>query len=395
MDAREELALTVPGTLMLLGTDLMEALRLIEAAERELEADVVSMPVSDATGVLATRILEDARRKISSIASRHAMSGHLFVRYAAHHGIQHDPPCSSWDEHYRDAVRLTDKALRRVRDAASDAEAAVDTAVIAAGFRGNDIRQFTDWTLAALDHLQRAAMNATMALLKMHDARDAVALEFFDAWTIVRRGRSLSTARNIWRELALTVPATLMLISTETESSRLIELARSKLHERLNLLRSIREGTSPKDADDNFVDPEPEVVLPTVTLEDARREITWNAAHHEMIRHVFASYAAFLGIQDNPLYSRWLARHHDAVRHTNLALKTLRAAASCFMIASDAVGMMGDLPYYCPLWGEWAWKGQTFTSGADLFANRALDAMCRARQAICEQFFDAWVILRR
>uniref|UniRef100_A0A0D9UWY6 Uncharacterized protein n=1 Tax=Leersia perrieri TaxID=77586 RepID=A0A0D9UWY6_9ORYZ len=416
MDAWEELALTVPGTLMLFGTGAMEAVKSIEAAHRKLEAYVAltrtirermiregPAGATDAmenfedpppVGVLPGKILEYARREISSVASRHAMSGHVFVRYAAHHGIQHDPPCSSWDVHYRDAIRLTDDALGRVRNAATHAAAAVD-AVKSAGLIANDIRQWNDWMLAAVDLGNRAVTNASQALVEVHDARHAVALEFFDAWKIVRRGRSLSAERNNRRELALTVPATLILIATETESSRLINVARSKLDSRVGLLRSIRQGTPTNDALKNFVDPDPEGVLPTVILEDARDEITRNAQEQATIHDIFASYAAFLGIQDEPPYTRWFASHQEAVGHTNNALYLLGTAVLDFEEARGAVGTMGNLPYYCPLWEEWALNGQNLTRLADLEANLALNAMIRARQAICEEFFDAWAILRR
>ncbi|KAF0920767.1 hypothetical protein E2562_036850 [Oryza meyeriana var. granulata] len=146
MDEWEELARRVSGTLMLVDSG-MEAVRLIELAHSKLQQRTNLMrsirlgtPAAIAmnhfadpapVGVCPTETLEEARRENSQNAARHAMASHVFVRYAAHHGIQHEPPCSSWDAHYHDATDITEKALEKVSEAASRAEAAKDAVDIA------------------------------------------------------------------------------------------------------------------------------------------------------------------------------------------------------------------------------------------------------------------------
>ncbi|KAF0920766.1 hypothetical protein E2562_036849 [Oryza meyeriana var. granulata] len=199
-----EIALKVPGTLMLIGTAGMEALRLIEVAARKFQERVgllrelrqgtlVDVAVDnfadpDPEEVLPTEILEDAHREISQTAARHAKTHHVFVRYAAYLGIgiQDDPVCRSWDSHYQDAMGHTDKALKRVINAVSNAEAGKD-AVAMIEILPYRCPLWEGWALEAQNLTTLATLNAALAMEDVRRARHDVALEFFDAWIILRR----------------------------------------------------------------------------------------------------------------------------------------------------------------------------------------------------------------
>uniref|UniRef100_A0A0E0JE98 Uncharacterized protein n=1 Tax=Oryza punctata TaxID=4537 RepID=A0A0E0JE98_ORYPU len=410
-DEWEELALTVPETLMQVGSG-MEAVRKIQVAHRKIQERAAfvrnirfGMPAATAmslfddpapVGVCPTMTLEEARREISRGAVRHAMADHVFTRYTEHLGIQHEPPCTSRDTHYLDAIRITDKALVKISEAAWLAEAAKDAVDIAETFLPQTELK-TEWALAAQDLAERADYEATQALEEVHNARHVIALEFFDAWTIVRRGRVRSAEIKEWRELALKAPGTLVLIGdAELKTLALIEAAASKFQKHVRLLREVRLGTPTATSVDNFADPDPEGVLATELLENARRGISKSAVRHAKTHHIFARYAASLGIQDDDeAYRSWDVKHQDAAGRMVAALKNVIDAVSDAEAAKDAVAMVGILPYQCPLWKSWALRAQNLTTFASVKAALAIIDVRQAREAFAMEFLRAWVILRR
>uniref|UniRef100_A0A0D3EJT0 F-box domain-containing protein n=1 Tax=Oryza barthii TaxID=65489 RepID=A0A0D3EJT0_9ORYZ len=410
MDEWEELARTVPATLMQVGSG-MEAVRKIQVAHRKIQGRAglmrnirFGMPAAIAmslfddpapVGVCPTVTLEEARCEISRGAARHAMADHVFVRYVELLGIQHEPPCTSRDTHHREAIRFTAMALEKVREAASLAEAAKDAVDIAETLLPQpDLK--TEWALAAQDLAERADYEATQALEFVRRARDVVALEFFDTWTILRRGRARSAEMKEWRELALKVPGTIMLIGdAELETLELIQAAVSKFQKHVELLQEVRHGTATATAIDNFTDPDPEGALPTELLENARRGMSKSAVRHAKAHHIFARYAAFLGIQGDEEYRSWDNKHQEAAGSMVAALKKVIDAVSDAEAAKDAVAMVGILPYQCPLWELWALRAQNQTSLSSFNATLAILDVRQAREAFFVEVLRAWLILRR
>lgn len=410
MDEWEELARTVPATLMQVGSG-MEAVRKIQVAHRKIQGRAglmrnirFGMPAAIAmslfddpapVGVCPTVTLEEARCEISRGAARHAMADHVFVRYVELLGIQHEPLCTSRDTHHREAIRFTAMALEKVREAASLAEAAKDAVDIAETLLPQPELK-TEWALAAQDLAERADYEATQALEFVKRACDVVALEFFDTWTILRRGRARSAEMKEWRELALKVPGTIMLIGdAELETLELIQAAVSKFQKHVELLQEVRHGTATATAVDNFTDPDPEGALPTELLENARRGMSKSTVRHAKAHHIFARYAAFLGIQGDEEYRSWDNKHQEAAGSMVAALKKVIDAVSDAEAAKDAVAMVGILPYQCPLWELWALRAQNQTSLSSFNATLAILDVRQAREAFFVEVLRAWLILRR
>ncbi|KAF0920770.1 hypothetical protein E2562_036853 [Oryza meyeriana var. granulata] len=412
MDEWEELAGTVRGTLMLVGSRMEEAVRMIGVAHGKLQqranlvrsirqGTAVAIALNnfadpDPERICPTDILKEARREITQSAARHAMAGHVFVRYAAHHGIQHEPPSRSWDAHYQEAVGHLDEAIKKVSDAVGHYAAADDIVAILEAFVLQP-ETFARWAHAAELLIKDAASDAALALDKVRRSRLVVADEFLDASKILHCGGARPASIKLWREAALTVLGTFRLIGTiGMEAFGLIEVALSKFEEHSDLLRRVRQGTPEDVAVDNFADAVPEdVLLSTVILEIAHHEISQTAVRHAKIHHIFVRYAAYLRIQDNPVYRSWNSHHQDAVGHFKEALSGIRHAVSSFQVAKDAVSMIGVLPNRCPIWEGWALKAHTFTVLARLYASVARDDVGRARQAVSLEFIDAWTILRQ
>ncbi|KAG8053413.1 hypothetical protein GUJ93_ZPchr0001g30052 [Zizania palustris] len=199
-----------------------------------------------------------------------------------------------------------------------------------------------------------------------------------------------------WRDLALTVPGTLMLVSTRMEAFNLIEAARTKLDERAKLIRMIRYGARLETAVEHFADPVPEGVLPSDVIEDARRAISHNAALHASIGHIFVSYCKFLGINDDePACERWKSHFHEAVAITDEALDSVNDTASQAEAVKDIADIVGSLPVGCPLREHWALAGEQLMNLAANNATMALVELRRMRHAVSLEFFDAWVLLNR
>uniref|UniRef100_A0A0E0JE95 Uncharacterized protein n=1 Tax=Oryza punctata TaxID=4537 RepID=A0A0E0JE95_ORYPU len=414
-DEWEELALTVPETLMQVGSE-MEAVRLIEVAQSKLQVlgtirrrrfgmpAAISMDLfgdPSPVGVCPTVIIEEARREISQNAARHGKAGHVFARYAKHVGIQHEPPCSSWDAHYQNAIRITDKALEKVSEAAWHAEAAKDAVDIAETLLFQPqppLQLWAEWASAAEKLVDQAALEATLALDEVLQARQAVALEFFDAVAILRHGRSPPAALDKWQELARTIPGALMLVATGgLKALRLIRDAHGKLQERVAVLReNLRQETpAAVPVEDNFTEPEGGI-CPTVALEDARREISQSTVLHAKTRHVFGRYVAYLGVQqDDPAYRSWDAHYEDAVDHIGKAIERVIDTVSNAEAGNVALIIMGNFAYRCPQWDVWASEAENFTAVAALEATMATNEVRCAHEAVVQELSGAWTILAK
>ncbi|KAL5227730.1 hypothetical protein ABZP36_015995 [Zizania latifolia] len=197
-----------------------------------------------------------------------------------------------------------------------------------------------------------------------------------------------------WRDLALTVPGTLMLVATRMEAFNLIEVAQSKLDERAKLIRRIRQGARLETAVENFADPVPEGVLPSDVLEDARRAISHSAALHASIGHIFVSYCKFLGINDEPPCESWNGHYHEVIEITDEALDRVSDTASQAEAVKDIVVIVGSLPD-SPLREHWALAGEQLMNLAANNATMALIELRQMRHTVSLEFFDAWTILRR
>ncbi|KAL5228521.1 hypothetical protein ABZP36_016786 [Zizania latifolia] len=153
-----------------------------------------------------------------------------------------------------------------------------------------------------------------------------------------------------WRELGLTVPASLVQVGTRTQALAWVDSAHRKLSVCANAIRMVRMGVSVADV----ADPAPAGVCPTVVLEGARRELVRLIELHGVAGHVFEVYGAHFGLQDDPRWQSWEGHRAEAVRHSAAALQRVCSVLSHTYAGIDAVRVArASLPRQSPPWNSW------------------------------------------
>ncbi|CAO2193749.1 unnamed protein product [Urochloa humidicola] len=165
------LARTVPATLLLVATSESErVIRRVESAHRQLVGQLC-IPSHDSCGEVAL----------------HAGAGHVFAQWAARAqraGLLADAPWRAWEGHRAEAARHGDEAAGRVRAALTHLAAAVQIILVVRS-RPPESPPRVAWASEAERLARRAAAELAAALGAVRRMRDAVALEFFDAWAVL------------------------------------------------------------------------------------------------------------------------------------------------------------------------------------------------------------------
>uniref|UniRef100_A0A0E0JE93 F-box domain-containing protein n=1 Tax=Oryza punctata TaxID=4537 RepID=A0A0E0JE93_ORYPU len=320
----------------------------------------------------AVRLIEVALGKFQELATPWSAASSLSTPCTT--GCKTRSHSDTWDSQHQDAIGHFEQAMRNITDAVGHYAAAEDIVIVNNAFLPQE-DEWRRWASAAKLLIDRAANLTTLARDEARQARHVVALEFFETWPILRQGEARLVAIGVWRETALTLLGTLPLIGTAAmEAFGLIQNARSKLHDHVALVQAVRQGTPVAVVVDYFADPVPEeVLMATVILDIAHREISETAVRHAKTHHIFVRYAAHLGIQDDQAYRIWESHHQEATGHFKQALMRIRNSISNFEVARDAVAMICVLPNRSELWEGWAMEVYTFTVAAAVYTQLAMD----------------------
>ena len=126
-----------------------------------------------------------------------------------------------------------------------------------------------------------------------------------------------------WRDLAGTVPGTLMLVADgATGLLETVRTAHRKLAACARVLRILEMGGA-INADDLQ-----EAPSARASLDDARRELARLLELHGRARRAFDLYDVLLGLGDEPRWRRWERHSGETSRHARHALRGLRSATT-------------------------------------------------------------------
>ncbi|CAL4977921.1 unnamed protein product [Urochloa decumbens] len=199
-----------------------------------------------------------------------------------------------------------------------------------------------------------------------------------------------------WRELARTVPGTLLRVAEGTIGllgtldsahqalATLIRLA-------LNLLRGDAAAVAINRDD---VRDQPDA---RATLDDARRALVRLRELHDTASQVFLLCGTRLATEANPdaLWKTWARHHGETSRHGSRALESLRSAASHVRASKDALLMVRSLPRQSPDWVAWVSAALNLLRRAVWAATKARLAARRMRDAVAVELEDASRIVNR
>ncbi|KAL6627404.1 hypothetical protein ACP70R_031130 [Stipagrostis hirtigluma subsp. patula] len=198
-----------------------------------------------------------------------------------------------------------------------------------------------------------------------------------------------------WRELARTVPTTLLevFIGRTDQVNEMVDAARRKVTVSIYLARMSLIGVlvpenvveNPPPAGQNF----------SQVLEIARRRLHGLLELHASAGHVLVLYGAHVGLlqQGGPRWQNWEAHRADALDHAAEAMQRLRTAVSCAEASIDAIRVLGSFLPPSPDWNAWASATLNLYRRAMWAATMARLALHRMRGAITLEFFDALMIV--
>ncbi|KAG2586896.1 hypothetical protein PVAP13_5NG091467 [Panicum virgatum] len=194
-----------------------------------------------------------------------------------------------------------------------------------------------------------------------------------------------------WRELARSVPGTLLLVVDGTTTRRLLasfDRTHGRLQRVVNLAVCLRSG----DTDLGRPSAEP---CPSVNVEETRRELDRLTALHGAAGRVFIICAMFLGHRADPLWESWEVHRAAALDHAAEAQHLLRSVATHARAARAADRMADSFDRPSPAWDAWVAASLSHARRTIWVEMRALAAVCRMCDAVALEFFDAWMILNR
>ncbi|CAO2161092.1 unnamed protein product [Urochloa humidicola] len=174
-----------------------------------------------------------------------------------------------------------------------------------------------------------------------------------------------------WRELARTVPGTLLRVAEDTINLLgTLDSAHQALAAFIRLALSLLRG----DADAVAISREEVREQPNAhaTLNDARRALDRLRELHHMACQVFLLCTTRLTREADALWKTWARHSGEASRHGCRALESLRSATSHFRASKDALLMVRSLPRHSPEWTAWV------SAALNLF-RRAIWAATKAR----------------
>ncbi|TVU21738.1 hypothetical protein EJB05_31395, partial [Eragrostis curvula] len=196
-----ELARTVPGTLLRVATS-ESAFTDVGSTAVKLRGYTVADLLKDRAAAAGdgngrsrlppSKLADSSLRELERLAAQHDAAGHVFAHCAAHFGLTMEQGnddgdgaearWKAWGEHRAEAARHSAEALRRLRSAMANLDAAARvTCVVSGGLAESPLA----WALEAERLLRQAGREATVALKAVPRMQDAVVLEFFDAWMLL------------------------------------------------------------------------------------------------------------------------------------------------------------------------------------------------------------------
>ncbi|RLN23295.1 hypothetical protein C2845_PM07G01060 [Panicum miliaceum] len=210
------------------------------------------------------------------------------------------------------------------------------------------------------------------------------------AYNPKKRGREESS--ELWRQLARTVPGTLLRVATSEWDG--VSKCLKSTHRRL-LGYSVVEMLRTRDAGNRPQTPRGR------TVDASHRKVRRLVALHDAAGHVLALGATRLGLRqlqggNADAGARWRAWEHRravAAGHAAEALRGLRSALTDLTAAVRVLHMVSGKPPKFRAREAWV-------SEADRLVRRATDEVVAARhalqwmrRAVVLEFFDAWAIL--
>ncbi|CAL4951636.1 unnamed protein product [Urochloa decumbens] len=200
-----------------------------------------------------------------------------------------------------------------------------------------------------------------------------------------------------WRELARTVPGTLLRVAEGTIGLLgTLDSAHQALAALIRLALSLLRGDAAAVAiNRDEVREQPDA---RATLDDARRALVRLRELHDTASQVFLLCGTRLAAEaddPDPLWKTWARHHGETSRHGSRALESLRSAASHFRASKDALLMVRSLPRQSPEWMAWVSAALNLLRRAVWAVTKARLAARRMRDAVAVELEDASRVLNR
>ena len=201
-----------------------------------------------------------------------------------------------------------------------------------------------------------------------------------------------------WRELARTVPGTLLRVAEGTIGLLgTLGSAHRKLGAFIRVVGSLQRGGGSGDAiswDDVREQPNA-----GAALDDARRELVRLRELHSMASVVFVLCGGRARLAPNPeadpRWQAWAGHRGETSGHGSRALQSLRAAASHVRASRDALLMARSLPRRSTDRAAWVAAAMNLWRRAIWATTEAMLAARRMRDAVTVELEDAWMVLNR
>lgn len=195
-----------------------------------------------------------------------------------------------------------------------------------------------------------------------------------------------------WRELARSVPRTLMLVVDGATTELLISLidrAHGRLQQVINMVLDLRRGLTvhPRPSDEQ---------CPGEDLDEACDELGRLCTLHTAAGQLFVLCGSYLGLWSSPLRQRaWEDRRTAVASHAAVARRWLRSAAEHARAACASDRMAGSFLRRSPGWEAWVLGSLKHARCSIWMEMMARAEVRRMRHAVILEFFDVWMILNQ
>ncbi|PVH39329.1 hypothetical protein PAHAL_5G480300 [Panicum hallii] len=190
-----------------------------------------------------------------------------------------------------------------------------------------------------------------------------------------------------WRDLAGTVPGTLMLVADgATGLLETVRTAHRKLSACARVLRILETGGA-IDADDLQ-----EAPSARASLDDARSGLVRLRELHGRASHALDLYDALLGLEDEPRWQRWERHSGETSRHACHALQSLRSATSHLLASRNALLVARSFPHLSAGWTAWVSAALNLLRLAMWASAMAMFATRQMLDAVKVELEDAWMV---
>ena len=190
-----------------------------------------------------------------------------------------------------------------------------------------------------------------------------------------------------WRDLAGTVPGTLMLVADgATGLLETVRTAHRKLAACARVLRILEMGGAINATDLQ------EAPSARASLDDARRELARLLELHGRARRAFDLYDVLLGLEDEPRWQRWERHSGETSRHACHVLQGLRSATSHLLAGRNALLVARSFPHLSADWTAWVSAALNLLRLAMWASAMAMFATRQMLDAVKVELEDAWMV---